>query len=76
VFLKPADRVEGGARIAIINPDGKGFEELTSGSCNNAFPSFSPDGRRFVYRAFEKDSYGLSYHGPRDEGRYLINECL
>ncbi len=59
VFLKPADRVEGGAQIAIINPDGKGFEELTSGSGNNAFPSFSPDGRRFVYRAFEKDSYGL-----------------
>jgi TolB protein len=59
VFLKPADRVEGGAQIAIINPDGTGFEELTSGSGNNAFPSFSPDGGRFVYRAFEKDSYGL-----------------
>ncbi len=59
VFLKPADRVEGGAQVAIINPDGTGFQELTSGSGNSAFPSFSPDGRHFVYRAFEKDSYGL-----------------
>jgi Tol biopolymer transport system component len=59
LFLKPADRVDGGAQVAIINPDGKGFQELTSSSGNNAFPSFSPDGRRFVYRSFEKDSYGL-----------------
>ncbi len=59
LFLKPGDRVEGGAQIAIINPEGTGFRELTSGSGNNAFPSFSPDGHRFVYRTFEKDGYGL-----------------
>ena len=59
LFLKPADRVEGGAQVAIINPDGTGFHELTTGSANNAFPSFSPDGNRLVYRAFEKDGYGL-----------------
>jgi TolB protein len=59
VFLNPADRVNGGAQIAIIDADGKGFEELTSGSANSAFPSFSPDGRRFVYRVFEKNGYGL-----------------
>jgi Tol biopolymer transport system component len=58
-FLKPADRVEGGAQVAIINPDGTGFQELTSGSGNSAFPSFSPDGRHFVYRTFEEKSYGL-----------------
>ena len=59
LFLKPADRVEGGAQVAVINPDGTGFHELTSGPANNAFPSFSPDGNRFVYRVFEKDGYGL-----------------
>ena len=59
LFLKLGDRVDGGAQIAIINPDGTGFRELTSGSGNSAFPSFSPDGHRFVYRAFEKDGYGL-----------------
>ena len=59
VFVKLADRVEGGAQVAIINPDGTGFEELTSGSGNNAFPSFAPDGKRFVFRTFEADRYGL-----------------
>lgn len=59
LFLKPADRVDGGAQVAIINPDGTGFQELTSGSGNSAFPSFSPDGRHFVYRVFEHDAYGL-----------------
>ena len=59
VFVKPADRVEGGAQIAIVNPDGTGFEELTTGAGNNAFPSFAPDGKRFVFRVFDADRYGL-----------------
>ena len=59
VFVKPAERVEGGARIAIVNPDGTGFEELTTGEGNNAFPSFAPDGKRFVFRTFDADRYGL-----------------
>jgi Tol biopolymer transport system component len=58
-FLKPADRVEGGAQVAIISSDGSGYRELTSGTSNSAFPSFSPDGKRLVYREFDKDSYGL-----------------
>jgi len=58
-FLKPADRVEDGATIAIINADGSGFQELTSGSANNAFPSFSPDGKHVVYRTFSADGMGL-----------------
>jgi Tol biopolymer transport system component len=59
LFLKPGDRVETGAQVAIVNADGTGFEELTAGAGNNAFPSFSPDGKSFVYRTFEKDGYGL-----------------
>jgi TolB protein len=59
VFLKSADRVEGGAQVAIINPDGTGFEELTAGPGNNAFPSFAPDGKRIVFRTFEATSSGL-----------------
>jgi TolB protein len=58
-FLKPIDRVEDGAQVAIVNADGTGFRELTAGLANNAFPSFAPDGKRIVYRAFEKDGYGL-----------------
>jgi Tol biopolymer transport system component len=59
LFLKPVDRVEDGAQVAIVNADGTGFRELTSGLGNNAFPSFAPDGKRIVYRTFEKDRYGL-----------------
>lgn len=58
-FLKPGDRIEGGAKVAIVNADGTGFEELTGGAGNNAFPSFSPDGKRFVYRTFSREGNGL-----------------
>jgi TolB protein len=61
--FKPEDRTEGGAQIAIVNPDGSGFREITSGPNNNAFPSMAPDGTRFVYRTF----------GPAGEGLRIIN---
>jgi TolB protein len=59
LFLKSGDRVEGGAQVAIVNADGTGFTELTAAPGNNAFPSFAPDGKRFVYRTFTEDGYGL-----------------
>jgi Tol biopolymer transport system component len=59
LFLKPEDRREGGADIAIVNPDGSGFRELTKGANNEGFPSMSPDGKRFVYRSFGPDGDGL-----------------
>ena len=58
-FLKPADRVEGGAQIAVIQPDGTGFQVVTTGPDNNAFPSLAPDGQRFVYRSFGAEGGGL-----------------
>jgi Tol biopolymer transport system component len=58
-FHKPGDRIEGGAQIALINADGSGFQELTSGPDNNAFPSYSPDGNRLVFRTFTKNGQGL-----------------
>jgi TolB protein len=59
LFLKPGDRVDGGAQVAIVNSDGTGFAELTAERGNNAFPSFAPDGKRFVYRTFSEDGSGL-----------------
>jgi TolB protein len=59
LFLKSEDRTEGGAQIAMVNPDGTGFRELTRGPNNNAFPSMAPDGRRFVYRTFGPEGQGL-----------------
>jgi Tol biopolymer transport system component len=58
-FLKPEDRTEGGAQIGIVNADGTGFRQLTSGANNNGFPSMSPDGKRFVYRTFGPEGSGL-----------------
>jgi Tol biopolymer transport system component len=59
LFLKPEDRAEGGAQVAMINPDGSGFRELTTGPNNSGFPSMSPDGRRIVYRTFGPEGDGL-----------------
>jgi Tol biopolymer transport system component len=55
LFLKPGDRAENGARIAIVNADGSGFRELTTGPNNDAFPSMAPDGKRVVFRSFGAD---------------------
>jgi TolB protein len=55
LFLKPGDRAEDGAQIAIVKPDGSGFRELTKGADNNAFPSMAPDGKRLVFRSFGAD---------------------
>jgi TolB protein len=58
VFHNSEDRVDGGAQVAMVNADGSGYRELTSGASNSAFPSMSPDGRRFVYRTFDPDGGG------------------
>jgi Tol biopolymer transport system component len=59
LFLDRADRVDGGAQVAMIKPDGSGFRELTKGPNNNGFPSLAPDGARVVYRTFGPDGDGL-----------------
>jgi Tol biopolymer transport system component len=38
------------AQIAIMKPDGNGFRTITNEHANAAFPSWSPDGKRIVYR--------------------------
>ena len=58
-LMSHGDRIEGGAQIAVINPDGSGFREITSGANNNGFPSMAPDGKRIVYRTFGPDGEGL-----------------
>ncbi len=63
LFLDQSQRSEGGAQIAVINPDGSGFQEVTTGPNNSAFPSMAPDGKRFVYRTF----------GPAGDGLKIMN---
>jgi TolB protein len=66
LFLKPSDRAENGAQIAMIRPDGSGYRELTSGGNNNSFPSMAPDGKRIVYRSFGPDGDGLRIKNVED----------
>ena len=47
------------ADVAIINKDGSGLQLLTDGKGNYGFPSWSPDGKRLVYRASTDSLKGL-----------------
>jgi Tol biopolymer transport system component len=48
------------ARIMIMRADGSDRRTLTDGSHNSGFPSFSPDGKRIVYRVLgEREQQGL-----------------
>jgi TolB protein len=53
------DPAQGGAQVAMVNLDGSGFQELTTGRNNNGNPSWAPDGKRFVYRTMGPDGSGL-----------------
>jgi len=56
---KPIDPVNGGAQVGIVNADGSGFHLITSGTSNNAFASFAPDGKHIVYRTTGPEGDGL-----------------
>lgn len=56
---KPVDPVNGGAQVGIISADGTDFHVITAGPNNNAFPSFSPDGKHIVYRTAGPGEDGL-----------------
>lgn len=47
------------AQVAMVRPDGTGFRLLTSPPNNNGFPSWSPDGKRMVYRTSSQNERGL-----------------
>ena len=45
--------------VAIINGDGSHLEVLTDGKGNYGFPSWSPDGKKIVYRGATDSIKGL-----------------
>jgi len=47
------------ARVMLMRPDGSELHELTKDEGNSGFPSWSPDGKRIVYRFWSGSEYGL-----------------
>jgi len=47
------------ARVMLMRPNGSELHELTRSEGNSGFPSWSPDGRRIVYRFWKEPEYGL-----------------
>ena len=47
------------AQIVIVRPDGSESRTLTTGPGNAGFPSWSPDGKEIVYRAWSDAAGGL-----------------
>jgi TolB protein len=72
---KPPDPANGGAQLAMINADGTGFRQITSGANNNGFPAFAPDGKGVVYRTMGPDGSGLRIMNMDDRSvAVLTNE--
>jgi Tol biopolymer transport system component len=47
------------ARVMIMRPDGSEIRELTKTAGNSGFPSWSPDGKRVVFRFWGEREHGL-----------------
>jgi Tol biopolymer transport system component len=47
------------AHLMMIRADGSGKRDLTDGSINAGFPSWSPDGKHIVYRVWAEKERGL-----------------
>ena len=47
------------ARLMMARPDGSELHELTKGPGNSGFPSWSPNGKRIVYRVWGESEHGL-----------------
>jgi Tol biopolymer transport system component len=47
------------ARVMTMRPDGSELHELTKTAGNSGFPSWSPDGKRMVFRFWGEGEYGL-----------------
>ena len=71
---KPVDPANGGAQIAIVNPDGTGFQRITSGANSNGFPSYSPDGQRIAYRTMGPEGNGLRIINLKDRSITRLTE--
>ena len=54
-------------QLFMIDADGKNLERITNESMFNAFPMFSPDGKKLVF------SSNRNNHGTRDTNLFLAD---
>jgi Tol biopolymer transport system component len=67
-------RRTGGAKLMMVRRDGAELQELTSGTPNAGFPSWSADGTEIVFRSWGADSMGLRILNLKDhKTRVLTN---
>ena len=76
LFLEAGDRAEGGAQIAMVNADGSGFRELTSGPNNNALPVDGARRQAFRLPLVRPGRRRPADHEPRDQGDHDADERL
>jgi len=62
------------ARVVLARADGSGTRDLTHGPVNTGFPSWSPDGKRIVYRAWGDSEHGLRILNLEDNSVTKLTE--
>jgi len=62
------------ARVMMVRADGSQAHDVTHGPVNTGFPSWSPDGKRIVYRAWSDDEHGLRILNLEDNSVTKLTE--
>jgi Tol biopolymer transport system component len=62
------------ARVLMMRADGSETRELTHGPVNSGFPSWSPDGKRIVYRVWSDSEHGLRILNLEDNSVTKLTE--
>jgi len=65
-------RKTSGAKIMMIRRDGTGLKALTQDMPNAGFPSFSPDGKKIVYRSWGAENDGLRILNLEDNSVQIL----
>ncbi|MFD2937524.1 TolB family protein [Spirosoma flavum] len=62
------------AKLMLVKRDGTGLKDLTDGTPNAGFPSFSPDGKHIVYRVWGNDQHGLRIMNVEDRSVQVLTK--
>ena len=61
-----------GAKIMMVKSDGTDVQDLTDGLPNSGFPSWSPDGKKIVYRVWGGNDWGLRILNVEDRSVKML----